>query len=236
VPMVFLHQRIDDIRAAFHLPEWVWPLVVAPVVLMVLHRVHEVAVELVDHAFNRAYHRARRGLEEAGRAVLAAGDMAAIDRDLTEAPARWLRLASAAVFRDAGGVLRRAGPAVGWEAALAELHPELDAPVLACLATGRPTRLPHLQWRRELFRADDAAPCLAVPVLGWAGQVRAVSLYGPHASGSDITGDECEMLHALAVQAGRGYDRVEMDMMRRELGELRARLGAPADARPSPAG
>jgi hypothetical protein len=230
VPVVFLHERVGEIREAFHLPDWVWPLVVAPAVLLVLQRVHEIAVELVDHAFNRTYHHTSRGLERAGRAVLAADDMAAIDRSLTEEPVRRLRLTSAAVFRDIGGVFRRTDPAIGWaDATLQQLQPDLDAPVMECLASREPVRLAPQGWRSGLSFSEDEAPCLAVPVFGWTGQAKAIALFGPHATGSDITRDEREMLHALAVQAGRGYERIEVEMMRRELRDLRGRLGEPIE-------
>ena len=226
IPIVFLHERINKIGETFHLPDWIWLLVVAPLVLMALQRLHEIAVELVDHAFNRAYHRARRGLEQAGRAVTEASTMAAIDQTLAEEPVRWLRLTSAAVFRDVGGALRRTERAVGWaDATLQRLQPDLDAPVMECLATREPTRLAPQGWRRGLWLSEDQAPCLAVPVFGWTGQAKAIALFGPHATGSDITTDECEMLHALALQVGRGYEKVAVEMMRRELHDLRARLG-----------
>jgi hypothetical protein len=237
VPVVFLHERINQVGEAFHLPDWVWPLLVAPAVMLALHRVHEVAVVLVDRVFNQAYHHARRGLEQAGHVVLAASSMVAIDQSLVEAPARSLRLTSAAVFRDLGGVLRRAGPAVGWaDASLQQLQPDLDAPVMACLASREPTRLDPEGWRRGLSLSEDQAPCLAVPVFGWTGQAKAIALFGPHATGSDITRDECEMLQALALQAGRGYERIEVDAMRRELHDLRARLDESIKAPPPHAG
>jgi hypothetical protein len=233
VPVVFLHERIHEIREAFHLPDWVWPLVVAPAVLMALQRVHEIAVELVDHAFNQMYHHARHGLEQAGRAVLAASSMAAIDRSLAEEPVRRLRLTSGAVFRDVGGVFRRTDPAIGWaDAALEQLQPDLDAPIMRCLATREPTRLAPQEWRRGLSLSEDQAPCLAVPVFGWTGQAKAIALFGPHATGSDITRDEREMLHALALQAGRGYERIEVETMRLELQDLRLRLDTSIKAPP----
>ena len=226
VPVVFLHERINEVREAFHLPEWVWPLLVAPIVLIVLQRVHEIAVELVDRAFNRAYHRSRHGLAEAGRAVLVADSMTAIDRRLTEEPARWLRLTSAAVFRDIDSALRLTGPAIGWTGtAVQQLIPDLDAPAMQCLVSRQPTRLSPQQWRSDFLLPEELLPCLAVPVFGWAGQAKAIVLFGSHATGSDITADESEMLLALALEAGRGYDRVELELMRHELQELRARLG-----------
>ena len=225
VPIVFLHERIAEIQEALHLPPWLWPLVVAPVVLVVLHRLHEIAVELADHAFSHSYHQAHHGLKQAGRAMLEADDFATIDRWLVEAPVRHLRLTSAAVFRDADGALHRTMPAIGWAAApLRQLRPDLDAPVISCLAHRKPMRLIPQQWRRDGLPSEEQAPCLAVPIYGWAGQAIGLALFGPHETGSDITHDECDMLQALAVQAGQGYDRVEKETLRRELRDLQSRF------------
>ena len=233
VPIVFVHERIVDIGDALHLPGWLWPLVVAPVALIALQRLHEVAVDLADHAFNHAYHQARRGLDHAGRAMLEAEDFVTIDRLLVEAPVRHLRLTSAAVFRDGDGALHRTMPVIGWAAApLRVLRPDLDAAVIECLTRRKPVRLPPQQWRRDGAPLGEQTPCLAVPIFGWAGQAIGLTLFGPHETGSDITPDECDMVQALAIQAGHGYDRVEKETLRRELRELRAHLTDHAHAPP----
>ena len=235
VPVMFLHERIAEIQEALHLPGWLWPLVLAPVVLIALQRLHEVAVELADHAFHHAYHQARHGLEQAGRTVLEADNFATIDRWLVEAPVRYLRLTSAAVFRDVDGALQRMMPAIGWAAApLRQLRPDLDAPVIECLTRGKPLPLLPRQWQRDGAPSEEQAPCLAVPIFGWAGQAIALALFGPHETGSDITPDECDLLHMLAIHAGHGYDRVEKETLRRELHDLRAQLAGRAAARPPP--
>jgi hypothetical protein len=119
---------------------------------------------------------------------------------------------------------------------LQQLQPDIDAPVMECLASREPIRLAPEGWRRGLSLSEDQAPCLAVPVFGWTGQAKAIALFGPHATGSDITRDEREMLRALALQAGRGYERIEVEMMRRELRDLRARLDDPINGPPPLAG
>ena len=227
IPVMFVHERVAQYHEELHLPEWIWPLVVAPIMLIVLQRLHEVGVDLVDHAFNRAYHRARRGLQRAGRALETAGSFTAIDRVLVEDAARSLRLASAAVFRVADGTVHRTEPAVGWEGtSLRVLQRDTDALVFACLTDRRPIRLPPVRRHCPGWPEEEQAPCLAVPVCGNAPEGVAVVLYGLHRTGSDITEDECDVLHALAVQAGRAYDRVEAETLRREVRILRARLSA----------
>jgi hypothetical protein len=233
VPVMFLHERIAEIQQVLHLPGWLWPLVLAPVVLIALQRLHEVAVELADHAFHRGYHQARHGLEQAGRTVLEADNFATIDQWLVEAPVCYLRLTSAAVFRDIDGALQRMMPAIGWAAAsLRQLRPDLDAPVIECLTRGKPLPLLPRQWQRHGSPSEEQAPCLAVPIFGWTGQPIALALFGPHETGSDITPDECDLLHMLAIQAGHGYDCIEKETLRRELRDLRAQLAGRAEAPP----
>jgi hypothetical protein len=235
IPVMFLHERIAEIHDVLHLPQWLWPLVVAPIVLIVLQRLHEVAVELADHVFSHAYHQARHGLEQVGQAMLEADSFAKIDQSLVEAPVRHLRLTSTAIFRDVDGALHRMMPAIGWAAApLRQLRPDLDAPVIACLTHRRPIRLLPQQWPRDGAPSDEQAPCLAVPIFGWAGQAIGLALFGPHETGSDITPDECDMLQALAVHAGHGYDRVDKERLRHEVRDLRARLAGRTQAPPSP--
>jgi len=217
-----------------HLPEWIWPLVVAPIVLLVFQRLHEIAVDLVDHAFNRRFHRARDRVREAGRAMLKADSFRAIDQLLAEEPVRALSLSSAAVFRWMDGVLRRVEPAIGWdEARLRELQADFDGLVLQSLALGTPVRLRRGQWRRSGLPADDLSPCLAVPVCGGAKEGIALALFGPHESGSDINADEREMLQELATRAASAYDRTEAELLRSEIRELRRNIAAADGSLPS---
>jgi hypothetical protein len=202
-------------------------------VLLVFQRLHEIAVDLVDHVFNRRFHRTQRRLRDASQAVSKAGSFAEIDRLLTEDPMQALRLSSAAVFRQQSGVLQRTENPIGWDdSALRELTVDLDRSVLRSLALGTPVRLRRGEWRRPGLPPEDREPCLAVPVCGGAPEGIAVALYGPHSTGSDINADEREMLQKLASEAGLGYDRVETELLRREalelrkVLELRKRIGA----------
>ena len=103
VPIVYLHERLSQYQERLHLPEWIWPFVVAPIALLLLQRVHEAAVKLVDHVFNRFYHRARERLRHAAHSMLGAASPAEIDRLLVDECAVALRLSSAALFRRPGG-------------------------------------------------------------------------------------------------------------------------------------
>ncbi len=235
VPVLYLHEELAAYDAALHLPEWIWPFVVGPIMLLALKFLHEHAVGFADRAFNRRYHRARDRLYHAGQAILKAEDFAAIDRLLAEVPAEGLRLSSAAVFRWREGALRRAGPAIGWEpGGLDALERERDAPAFASLARGAPLPLPRGQWLRPGLPGDDQAPCLAVPVCGGAAEGIAVALFGPHFTGADINPDERELLRRFAARAALGYDRVETENLRREVRELRAALAAAAAGKVDP--
>ena len=230
VPIVYLHETVTVYQESLHLPVWVWPLVVAPLVLFMFNRLHDAAVELVDHAFNRGYHRARDSLKRAGQEMRNAASLMDVDRLLVETPARVLKLSSSSVFRYVDGALRRADPAIGWDhAALKELQPDHDDLVALALARDTPLRLRRGQWQRPGLPPDDCAPCLIVPVSGGAREGTGVALFGPHLVGSDINVDEREMLHELATHAATAYDRVETELLRREVRELRSKIAAIGD-------
>ncbi|MBV8652290.1 MAG: hypothetical protein JO255_12550 [Alphaproteobacteria bacterium] len=237
IPVVYLHERVAAYHETLHLPEWIWPLLVAPVVLFLFQHLHEIAVELVDHAFNRRFHRAQHRLGHAGQAMAKADGFAEVDRLLVAEPVHGLRLSSAAMFRWSDGALRRVEPAPGWEdAKLSELRSGDDALVLQSLTLGRPVRLRRGAWRRAGLPADDRAPCLAVPVCGGAREGVGVALFGPHQSGNDITADERDMLHALAKNAALAYDRVETELLRQQIRDLQAQLATLGHAPAAEAG
>ncbi len=231
VPIVYLHEEITQYGGSlghrYDLPEWVWLLVISPIVLVGLTRLHEYAVELTERVFNRRYHRARDRLKRARQQIRSVSDFADIDRLLTEAPFEGLRLSSAAVFRTIDGSLRRCGPAIGWtEPGLEALDSSLDALPMSCLATGRPQPLPRGSWQRPGLPHDDQVPCLAVPIRGGPTEGVAIALFGPHVTGSDINRDEQELLRDFAEEAARGYDRIEVETLRRDLQALRLKLAA----------
>lgn len=239
VPIVYLHDEVSAIgghfNTRFHLPEWVWLAVISPLALIVLTALHHHAVELTERAFNRRYHRARHRLRQAGHSMLRVGTFADVDRLLTEVPTDALRLSSAVVFRQVGGVFRRQGEALGWPATtLSTLDPTLDRLVLRCIETGRPEPLTRGSWHRPGLPGDDQIPCLAVPVSGGITESVAIALFGPHVTGSDINRDEQELLRDFAEKGALGYDRVEVEILRRELQALRGNRPAAESTFDSP--
>ena len=225
IPIFWLHETMGEYKQIHGLPTWFWPLIIGPITVILLQRVHEVAVNLVDHTFNRRFHHARSRLQRAAKAMLRAGTFTEIDRILTAEPFGALRLSSAAVFRSIDGVYRRMERAIGWaNEAPNFLRPDRDRLILSCTQSGQPVRLPRGIWDATCFPEEDQAPCLAVPVAGGAREADAIVLFGPHRTGSDIDQDEREMLRELASHAGLAYDRVETETLRQEVTALRARL------------
>ncbi|MBV8457698.1 MAG: hypothetical protein JO122_13905, partial [Acetobacteraceae bacterium] len=225
IPIFWLHETMGEYGHIHGLPAWFWPLVIGPITVILLQRVHEIGVDLVDHTFNRRFHKARARLQHAARAMLRAGSITEIDRIVTAEPFGALRLSSATVFRSIDGVYRRMGRAIGWaNDTPCVLRPDRDRLILSCAKSGLPVRLPRGMWDATCFPEEDQAPCLAVPVTGGAREANAIVLLGPHRTGSDIDQDEREMLRELVSHAGMAYDRVEAEKLRQEVTVLRARL------------
>jgi hypothetical protein len=226
VPIIQLHEKLAEVPESLELPGWVWPLVVAPVVLYVLNRLHEITVEIVDRVFNRRFHAVQRQLEEASEAIVHAKSLAEIDRMLVESAVTTLCLSSGAVFRCEGDGLRRLLDTKGWTPSLKkELRPESDAIALRSLEVGAPVRLDH-GWDADGLPSGLEAPCLSVPVRSEIPEATAVALFGPHETGNDIDEDEREVLDQLAARAAAGYERVITALLRQEVAELKAQLTA----------
>src|SRR6185437_16550946 len=142
IPIVNLHELLSHYQDAFPIPEWVWLVVVAPVALLVLQRLHEIGVNLVDRVLNRRFHAARRQFAEAGDAMRQA-DSDTIDRLLVMTPVNALTLASGAVYRHRDGGFERVF-ATGWSASeTRSLVRDRDAAILRSVDTHRIVRLPR---------------------------------------------------------------------------------------------
>ena len=227
IPIVNLHELLSHYQDAFPIPEWVWVVVVAPVALLVLQRLHELGVGLVDRALNRRFHAARRQFSDAGDAMQQA-DGDTIDRLLVTTAVNALTLASGAICRHHDGGFER-GFAIGWASSETRtLVRARDAAILRSVDTQRVVRLPRDDWDAPERDANLQAPCVAVPVCSASLGAVAVLLLGPHTSGSDIDDDECDMLRAFAQRAATGYERAAFVALRREVDTLRALKQAPA--------
>jgi len=236
VPMIHIHDELSHFGENLRLPGWAWALVVAPVLLFLLNRLHEFGVELVDRVLNRRYHSAKRQLHDVSEAMLKAQTLAEIDRLFVEGAVGALGLASGAVFRREGNVLRRQQETVGWnEPMKKELHPESDSLLLRSLERGAPMRLPHEGWDQRGLPTGLEAPSLSVPLCSGIPEATAVALLGPHQAGNDIDADEREMLGRVAAKAAAASERVIADSLRREVAQLRKQL-ADLQSAPTPPG
>ena len=94
IPVVWLHEVTAEYQDHLDLPSWFWLLVGAPVLLVAFQRLHELAVELVDHTLNRRFHRAQHRLSQAGQVMLKAETFSDVDRLLVEEPLGAMRLYS----------------------------------------------------------------------------------------------------------------------------------------------
>jgi hypothetical protein len=225
IPIFQLHEKVGLFQESLRLPPWIWPLVVAPILLLLLQRLHEITVELVDLVLNRRFHSAQRQLERAMEAIVRAETLGEIDRVAVESSVRALCLSSGAVFRSDGMVFRRWQDTLGWNASMKkELHPESDAIALRSLEVGVPIRLPHDSWNAPGMPSGLEKPCLAVSVKSWLPQATAVFLFGPHQTGNDISADERGMLERLATRSASAYERVITGTLQREVEQLKQQL------------
>ena len=224
IPIVNVHELLSHYQASFQVPEWVWLLVVAPIALVLLQRLHEIGVHVVDRLLNRRFHEARRQLKDAGVAMLKARDFAEVDCALVDVSLKALNLSSGAVFRrNDNGFVRE--HSVGWETSpLLELRKPEDSAVLRSIDSCAPVRLPGDAWKRPGLEPDLLAPCLAVPVCSDSLGTVAIVLFGPHQNGNDIDPDEREMLSDVAKRAAGGYERAAFALLNKEVSELRASL------------
>jgi hypothetical protein len=224
IPLVELHDMLEHLQEALQPPQWVWGLVVAPVALLALHRLHALAVDLADRLFNRRFHAASRQLCEAGMRVERAVGDSEIDRVLVNAPVDALDLESAALFRSEGsGIVLRAHAGNINQAVWGDSIADSAGFGMRALQAATVVRAPHDEGNAD---ASVDQPCIAVPVVSRPLGPIAVVLYGAHANGNDIDDDECELLSKLADRAAAGYVYVEVARLRRETSELRGRLAA----------
>ncbi len=227
VPIFQLHEKLTNVEEGFRLPAWIWPLVLAPILLLLMQRLHEGGVELVDRVFNRQFHSAERQLKNTSEEIARAECLEDIDRLLVENAPRALCLSSCAVFRCQENVFRRSREAKGWGACpKTELHTEADATALRSLELGEPVRLSPEDSESLALPTGMEAPCLSVPVRSGIPEATAVLLLGPHETGNDIDADEREMLEKLAGRAAGGYERIVARLLREQVAELKAEVNA----------
>jgi hypothetical protein len=103
--------------------------------------------------------------------------------------------------------------------------------MLAPLVNGPPFRVRHAHTEGLQVPKGLGRPVLAVPSAN-AARCFAVSLYGPHASGTDLDHNERAMLGRLAHDAAAVYNELRQKVvsLEHELAAVRAKAGAGAGA------
>jgi hypothetical protein len=221
VPTLFLHQQVERLEEVLHLPGWAW-IAIASLLLFLIGKLHEFAVELADRVFNRGFRRTTADFVTLGRDVLRAKSVEEIEKLLTEKPLHLLDLASAAVFRSEEGVFRRHIGGAGWTAGMADtIDPQVRA--FAGLSAAQPFHIDSADAEGSGFPSGLEAPILGVPVRDRL-RCFAVALYGPHMSGADLTADERTMLARLAEDAALAYAQIEVESLRKRVKALEFRL------------
>ena len=221
-PALLLHHQVDSLQKQLALPSWAW-LALGAFALFLISRLHEGAVAVVDRFFNRPLDQFERSLSQGMREAQEPTDL---DRLLADEPWRALKLSSAATFRRQGSSLVRDEDGRGWEGcATRELN--LEQPMLAPVSTGLPFGLEEQDDDGIDFPPGLRKPVLAVPA---ADPVRcfALSLYGPHAVGTDLDANERAMLSRLARFAAAMYAELEAVELRHRMAMLERKFKAPS--------
>jgi hypothetical protein len=223
VPAFFVHEELNTINEWTQLPEWAWVLA-ASALIFAIARAHERLTELADRLFDRNFRRAERHLAAIGRRIQRAGSLEEIERLLVDEPARSLRLASAALFREEDGLFRRRASA-GWGASDADTLKVAEPPLEGELERG-PFRLGAGEAAdppRAKLPGDLARPVLAVPI-GNPRRSFALLLYGGHEEGTDLDEAERDLLGRLAHDAEMSYGQVEIETLRKRIERLEQEL------------
>ena len=225
VPVLILHHEVERMQEHLNLPGWAWVAMGAAAVFLI-SRLHEGAVHLADRYFNREVDEAEKKL---GQAIRGAKEATEIDRLLADETSDALKLASAASFRLQGPVFARARNGAGWGKGKATSI-KTDEPMLGPVPGGKPFSLTDQDGDGLALPTGLARPVLAVPAVS---PVRcfAVSLYGPHVSGTDLDANERAMLVRLAADAAAMYAELDNSDLRGEIARLERKIEG---AKPSP--
>ena len=218
IPALLLHEQIERLQSSLDLPGWAW-LALGAAAVFFITRLHEGAVQAMDRYFNRGLDEAERKLGEAIKSATMATE---IDRLLADETSEALALASAAAFRKRGGAYVRDGNGKGWnDSPTRTLKP--DQPLLAPLANGKPFGIPDENGDGLDLPKGLARPILAVPALNPL-RCFALSLYGPHLSGTDLDHNERAMLARLGRDAAAMYAELESSELRNKVATLEGEL------------
>jgi hypothetical protein len=216
---LLLHEQVERIEEHLRLPSWAW-FAIAVIVSFAITLLHGKAVDFAESFFNRWLDRVEH---ELGLAIRDARTPAEIEQVLADKASRALDLTSAASFRHQGSVLRRDGNGKGWDNCQEELRS--DEPLLAPLQNGEAFRVKPSHTGALHFPSGLCHPVLAVPAINPA-RCFAVSLYGPHTSGTDLDHNERMMLTKIGHDAAAIYAELESKELRQKVASLEHDLDA----------
>jgi len=218
-PALFLHHQVNHIQEHLSLPPWAW-LALAVVVSFFIAQLHDRAVDIAESYLNKWLDKAELRLGEAIRKAQSAIE---IDRVLADEAFHALKLASAASFRHRGSEFLRDDNGKGWENCARALRPE--EPMLGPLAKGAPFSVKEPYMDGLALPSGVSRPVLVVPAVTPA-RCLAISLYGAHASGTDLDHNERAMLARIAHDAAAMYAELESKELRRRLKSIERELHA----------
>jgi hypothetical protein len=137
--------------------------------------------------------------QQLGDAILNAVNYRDVELQLVQNVPHTLGFASASLFREQDAVFRRTAADQAWDETTAECLDVTD-PMLDPVSDRRPYDLNPKVLAHHHLPKGLMQPIVAVPV---GDQLRyvAVALYGPHATGNDLSHDERTMLAELADKA-----------------------------------
>ncbi len=219
-------QKLADERVAGYIE-----IAVALAIGFWFNLLHRRVERFFDRIFFRHQHNAEQHLARVATAIPHATSMEAVDRFMLNEPARAYRLTSAALFRRTeGGDFERVA-AIGWPPDAPTSVPQSD-PLVAYLSAERaPLDLDDVGWAPSQPSGTDR-PIVGVPI-SVRHRLMAFALYGATEAGETLDPDQRRMLQHLATAAAAAYDHLEAEALRREIAELRGRLGATPQRAPS---
>jgi hypothetical protein len=218
LPALLLHQQAEQLHELVELPSWGW-LLIGAVILFAIGRVHEWTVEIADDFFNRSLDKAEAVLDDA---ILEAKSAGEIDKVLSTRTSNNLRLSSAVTFRRTESGFRRFEDGAGWSGGEAELRLRDDD--LGNLLKGVPCLIGETAAKDAGFPEKLDLPLLAIPATSRV-HCYAITLYGPHESGTSIDSNERRTLENLGRHAADAYARLENEELRQTLADLQSRMG-----------
>lgn len=184
---------------------------------------HKRVDALIDLAFFRRERRAAERLRHLTASLQFVDDEATVEQFVVREPARLLDLASAAIFiSGAGGDFMLHGH-VGWDGHDGAMIPRADPLVPQLRAAAEPLWLRDAEWHGISAPSGSAEPLIAVPIKARADLFGFV-LYGGHANGATINGEERALLASLCAAAASAYDHIEAARARSDVQQLTAEL------------